>query len=188
MPGTNNFQQWNPSAANQESDAAYTSDSLRSGGATSGAIFPSATANKLFYQLSILATAFTQMMANKGYNISDANLSNLIVALTNVLTNADINGNLVRFNDFWQLNNANGYVRLPDQIIIQWGTVAAFDTGPVTVTYPMAFPTQCFNVNVTQNFDAGTTSRIFAAGALGAASCQIRNNGLGGCHWIAVGY
>ena len=53
MPsGSNNFQQWNPNQANQETDGEYLLDTLRVNGAVSG-LFPSITANKLFYQSSI---------------------------------------------------------------------------------------------------------------------------------------
>ena len=89
MPGSTNFQQWNPSVANQENDAAYTADSLRSGGAPTAAILPSQTFNKLAYQLSTFVSAFAQMMANKGYGVSDANFSSLVAALANVKTSSE---------------------------------------------------------------------------------------------------
>jgi hypothetical protein len=74
MAGTNNFLQWNPTAANQENDSAYTSDTLRSGGAPTNAIFPSATANKLFFQTSTFVAAMAAAMAAKNYNVVDTNL------------------------------------------------------------------------------------------------------------------
>jgi hypothetical protein len=90
MSGTSNFQQWNPNATNQETDSQYTSDAMRTGGAADPSIFPSATANKLFYQVSTFAAAFAQALANKGYSLSDANLSNLAAVLANVMTQADM--------------------------------------------------------------------------------------------------
>lgn len=89
MSGTNNFLQFNPPATNQENDASYAADSLRSGGIPTNAIFPSPLANKLFYQLSIFVAAFAQMMADKGYNLSDSDFNTLKAILANVLTNAD---------------------------------------------------------------------------------------------------
>ncbi len=89
MPGSTNFQQWNPAAANQENDAAYTSDTLRSGGAPTAAILPAATFNKFAYQQSVFIAAFAQMMANKGYALSDANYANLVTVLANVKTAAE---------------------------------------------------------------------------------------------------
>ena len=89
MPATTNFQQWNPTASNQESDAAYTADAQRTGGASSGE-FPSPTANKLFYQSSTFAAALCQMLATKGYSTSDADISVLAAVLANLITNADL--------------------------------------------------------------------------------------------------
>jgi hypothetical protein len=113
MAGSTNFQQWNPGAANQESDAAYTADSLRSGGAGVDNIFPSATANKLFYQLSTFVAAFCQMMSNKGYVVSDANLATLTTVLANVLTNADTKLPLISVSfgttPVFNAGNANGF-------------------------------------------------------------------------------
>ena len=62
MPGTTNFQQFNPTQANAESDAAYTSDALRSGGLTTSCIVPGNLANKLFYQTTTFVAAFAQMI------------------------------------------------------------------------------------------------------------------------------
>jgi hypothetical protein len=90
MPGSNNFQQWNPSQINQESDVAYTSDAQRVGGAPNGVAFPSQTGNKLFYQVSTFVTAFCQMMATKGYNVVDTNIATLASVLAAVRTTADL--------------------------------------------------------------------------------------------------
>lgn len=90
MPGSTNFLQWNPTSANQENDAAYLADSLRSGGAPVDALLPSATFNKLVYQVSTCVTALMQMMANKGFTVADANLGTLTSVLANFITTADI--------------------------------------------------------------------------------------------------
>src|SRR5258708_5601355 len=87
--GSTNFLQWNNASANQENDAAYAADSLRTGGAATNAPFPSPTANKLFYQVSTAIAALMQAMANKGYVVSDANLTTLIAVLANIRTIAD---------------------------------------------------------------------------------------------------
>jgi hypothetical protein len=90
MSGSTNLQQWNPTGANQESDSAYTVDAQRTGGAANPSIFTSATANKLFYQLSTFLAAFGQALSAKGYTISDANLSTLAGVLANVVTEVDL--------------------------------------------------------------------------------------------------
>ena len=86
---SSNFLQFNPDLYNAENDAAYAGDTLRSGGIPSAAIFPSALANKLFYQVSTFVAAFSQMMVNKGYSLSDSSISALISVLMNVKCGAD---------------------------------------------------------------------------------------------------
>jgi hypothetical protein len=95
MPGSTNFIQWNPAQSNQESDSAYAADSTRSGGAGTGSVFASSLANKAFFQWSTWITAFANMMATKGYSTSDANVTTLQGVLANLITSADINGNLI---------------------------------------------------------------------------------------------
>jgi len=90
------FLVWNPNATNQENDAAYTADSLRSGGATAGAILPDPTFNKFAFQESIAVKALMDMLTNKGYAPTDGAsvpataLSNLIGVLANIMTAADM--------------------------------------------------------------------------------------------------
>lgn len=90
MPGSTNFVIWNPSQINQESDAAYASDSQRVGGAPNGVAFPSQTGNKLFYQVSVGITALMQMMAAKGFTVNDTNLATLTSVLAAIRTTADV--------------------------------------------------------------------------------------------------
>ena len=85
MPN-NNFQQFNPGTSNQESDSAYTADSLRSGGITVNAILPSPFLNKLFYQLSTMVAAIALFLNNLGFDATDASLATLATNLTNALT------------------------------------------------------------------------------------------------------
>ena len=92
---SNNILQWNPGAANQEDDTAYAADAQRTGGAPNGVEFPSATANKLFYQLTTMCSALAQSLSNKGYNISDASISVLEGVLANIVTFADLKTNLL---------------------------------------------------------------------------------------------
>jgi len=147
MPGANNFLQWNPSIINEESDAAWSSDSQRINGAPSGAIFPSPTANKLFHQVSWFTAAFAQMMANKSYNCVDSNFSNLVTALTNVITNYDVPGHLVQFSNYTMNAVSNkGHIVFPNGFIIQWGRLAVQSGSTATVAYDIAFPTNAFVV------------------------------------------
>jgi hypothetical protein len=90
MAGSQNWQQWNPNANNQETDTVYSVDTQRTSGAANPSIFPSLTANKLFFQLSTFITAFAQALANKGYVLSDVSLVNLEGVLANVVTVSDL--------------------------------------------------------------------------------------------------
>ena len=90
MAGTTNILQFNPAQANQETDAAYLVDAIRTGGAGVDGIWPSNSANKTLYQISAVVAALAQMMANKGFSISDANYSVLVTQLSNILTTADL--------------------------------------------------------------------------------------------------
>lgn len=87
---TTNFTQHNPSAANQETDSAFDGNSLTTGGIGVDAIMPSDWMNKRWYQDSTFVAAFAQMMVNKGYSTSDANISTLVSVLGNLITNNDL--------------------------------------------------------------------------------------------------
>ena len=91
---SSNFLQFNPPGNNQESDPTYLADGTRTAGFVIDQIVPSPLMNKAWYQWSIFVAAFAQMMANKGFVMSDANFANLVTALTNVVTTADLKGSL----------------------------------------------------------------------------------------------
>ena len=91
---TSNFLPFNPTEANQLNDAAYLTDATRTGGAGVDAIWPSASANKTLHQVSTGIAALMQMMANKGFTVSDASLSALTTQLSNILTTSDIQNGL----------------------------------------------------------------------------------------------
>lgn len=119
---SNNILQWNPAKNNQESDASYSADSMRTGGAVPG-IFAKELANKLFYQVTTMCSALGEMMSNKGYAISDSDLTALITELSNILTKADFgttSGTVCQGNDsrffapgtklfFWQDTAPTGW-------------------------------------------------------------------------------
>jgi len=92
---SSNFIQFNPGSVNQESDAAYAADTLRSGGITTNAIIPSVLLNKVLYQASTYIDAQAAAFAAKGYTVQDTVLATLTGVMGNVLTRADIRTNLV---------------------------------------------------------------------------------------------
>jgi hypothetical protein len=87
---TTNLLQWNPAAANQETDAAYLADSTRADGAVDPTIFLSVLANKAFFQWSTYLTALFTAFAAKGFTTSDSNLSTLTAQCAHFLTSADV--------------------------------------------------------------------------------------------------
>lgn len=89
MAGTTNALQWNPTAANQETDVQYSADSQRAGGATNPSVFEAELANKLFFQLSTYVTALFQAFAAKGFTTSDSNINTLTATCSNFLTTSD---------------------------------------------------------------------------------------------------
>jgi len=92
MPGSTNFKQFNPNGNNQEDDAAYLADSFRADGAQAG-VFNKEVFNKFAYQMSSFVAAMGEMLATKGYAVSDANFAALKTVLANILTPVDIIAN-----------------------------------------------------------------------------------------------
>lgn len=93
--GSTNFLQHNPNQTNQETDPAYAADPIRSGGLGTDDIVPSPWMNKALFQATTFVAAFAQALANKGYALSDSDISTLTTVLSNVLTNADTKPNLI---------------------------------------------------------------------------------------------
>jgi hypothetical protein len=96
-----NFSQWNPGAANQETDAAYQADSQRLSGAVNGEFWNDVLANKILYQVSTAVRSLMVALVGKGYTTSDgttpfsadtsssAGVAALSTVLSNILTQAD---------------------------------------------------------------------------------------------------
>lgn len=85
MAGNNNFKVFNESQTNIMDDAAYDASTYRQNGAVAG-IAPSNLHNKLYRQTSIMAAAIAQSLANRGYDVSDANFNSLVSVLDHIMT------------------------------------------------------------------------------------------------------
>ena len=88
MAGSNNLKQFNPDKNNQEDDTTYLADSFRADGAAPG-IFNKEVFNKFAYQMSTFVAAMGEMLAAKGYAVSDADFNALKIVLANVMTSVD---------------------------------------------------------------------------------------------------
>jgi len=100
MAGTNNFLQWNPAENNMLTDVQYLGDSMRLNGATAQ-IYPSNVHNKFAYQTTTFITAMAQMLANRGYTVSDSSLPALISVFDELVdkSGATMTGNLILNGD-----------------------------------------------------------------------------------------
>jgi microcystin-dependent protein len=92
MPATNNFLQFNPAKNNMLSDADFNAATLRQQGIQSGIRTAAASNlhNKMYYQVTTMASALGSMLANKGYTVSDADISALTSQLSVIMTAADM--------------------------------------------------------------------------------------------------
>lgn len=202
MAGSTNFIQPNPSAANQQNDATYASDSLTTGGIGVDEILPSAWLNKIWFQSGTFVAAIAAVIAayGPGYTITDTSIATLE---TNLLAFF----NAIGTGGFTSGNNSNGYwAKDPTGLIRQWGSVTwtGGGTGPfATLTFPTPFTTTDYSVTGNGNTlciggGLGTSGDILivAFDTFADASCRWRldsNNGVNfgssvSFTWIAIGY
>lgn len=109
MAGSNNFKIFNEANGSEESDATYLADVTRLNGISPG-IAPKELYNKLFRQVSIMASAIGEVVKAAGFVASDADLTALVSALnstfitpisaanTNVVYPATGDGNIIAVN------------------------------------------------------------------------------------------
>lgn len=98
----------------------------------------------------------------------------------------------------------NGYLKLPNGLILQWGKVASGwpGEGPYTVTFPITFPNKCLNTQITMWSDGRKGSVnldiTIPVGMIRPVSFDALFNGIGfpgstavdlkGFYWFAIGY
>lgn len=118
-----------------------------------------------------------------------------VSTVTELAFRRENNGTSIVFTE--AVTTANGWTRLPSGMIMQWGlaTVSTNGTAGTQVTFPIAFPTACRNVQLTQQVTAGgiydffsvvgtpsTTS--FYAKPLTAGGSSTTNKSV---YWFAIG-
>jgi hypothetical protein len=102
-------------------------------------------------------------------------------------------------------NGTSGYLRLPSGAILQWGSATVTNVqanfaqywweGSVAVTFPIAFPNTCWNVQVTGRdianssgeggcSDSPSTTGVTLIGWNGGGNAQGQNVTL---NWVAIG-
>lgn len=91
-------------------------------------------------------------------------------------------------------NNATGWTRLPSGIIMQWGTIAVVN-GNATIVFPIAFPSYCYNIQVTNNVSAANqqnyvnvdSSTVSTTGCTAHAYTRSPNPANTNLYYFAIG-
>lgn len=86
-------------------------------------------------------------------------------------------------------NSTSGYVKLPNGLILQWGTTGSLGSpSTTTITLPIAFPTTFHNVGITRNTTSLAASYTAAVVKSTLSTFIVYNNGIACAQmWTAVG-
>lgn len=94
--------------------------------------------------------------------------------------------------DFTNVQNANGYTRLPGGTIMQWGLYVVPDSGTMhTVTYRIPFPTAPYSIQITPYTGAGWAPNIATVITPGVTDFTMGTNTgqqTNQFFWFAVGH
>ena len=99
-------------------------------------------------------------------------------------------------SDFASLRAGNGYQKLPNGLILQWGSVSIGVDSAVNITFPIAFPNAVLNAQSTVNGGGaigGTAVLSSHVGSLSATGMTVAmtDDGVPGAkpvYWFAIGY
>ena len=80
----------------------------------------------------------------------------------------------------------NGYQKFPGGLIIQWGTCTS-NTTAVAVTFPIAFPNNCFAVTISRKDGTGTVYDCGANSVTTSGFSAHNGSGLLNNYWMAIG-
>lgn len=84
--------------------------------------------------------------------------------------------------------STSGYQKLPGGLIIQWGSNSAGGNGAASVSFPIAFPTACVNVQVTGGY-SGTSGNSTGAYSVSTSGFTYTYHYSGTTdYWLAIGY
>jgi len=97
--------------------------------------------------------------------------------------------------DFSCSKTQNGYTKLPNGLIIQWGRYDGGEDEPVQINFPITFPTTCFSVVITmqqvtcqgmfytERLDIKEISNSYFKVVRPGDSITVH-----GFYWLAIGY
>lgn len=101
----------------------------------------------------------------------------------------------VNLGQFASLAAANGYTKLPNGIIFQWGTTSTSGAGSVAVPFPIAFPNACYGV-VPSSVSVLTGGTLDVPSSITTTGFNVDGYQLNGsptirsahaCNWFAFG-
>ena len=80
--------------------------------------------------------------------------------------------------------SANGYQRLSNGLIMQWGTGVSG-----TISFPISFNTSCLNIQVTEiNYGINGSEKVAISSITTSSFVATRNATSGTFYWFAIGY
>jgi len=166
---------------------------------TQGKIFPSSPSNGDYHCLTATDLITYKRVSGAWVETQYVPLGTVKVSgnvITAVTTNPyNQNGYNVNMQSFLQSIAANGYCKLPNGLILQWGMFTTSPSGYTNITFPIAFPNALlsitdsiyadFNANLSIDFNMTlkTTTTIPCAAVTPAAAYYV----ISVC-WFAVGY
>jgi hypothetical protein len=126
------------------------------------------------------------------------NATNATTSTTQTLNTSDTSIATTQFANPASSLAANGYVKLPSGIIIQWGTMSGTGTHGTSYsfTFPLAFPTACQSISATvqQGIATLVTSVFLPITALSTTGATVQYGSINGgsytysYRWQAIGY
>lgn len=95
--------------------------------------------------------------------------------------------------DWANSKTSNGYTKLPNGLILQWGTTGTIVSGSnETDNFSIPFPTNCFQVIAGLASGANlSTNYSVAAQAISLTQCRIfvfGGSSVSAVYWLAIGY
>lgn len=132
--------------------------------------------------LTVTGQTTLNAVANGANFAGNTTLAN-VVATTVTTTNAVISSNSLTFGT--SSIATSGYTRLPNGLLLQWGSATAVGTGGQNVTFPVPFAAAPYCVTVTSK-TLGTPV-YGAAGNTSTSSFTIDSSGTSDYFYMAIG-
>lgn len=149
------------------------------------------TVNSALVQNSVIITdaAYTATLKSNSLNVGNSSVNATLNSAALSVTSAAISSNTLTLgsSSVGSTNYANGYSRLPNGLMMQWGYNAAVNSTANIVTFAavggVAF-TNLFSVSATST----TANHVFVSSANASAIVLVANSAANtGVYWTAIG-